>query len=64
MRQKEVKELSIDELNEKLISFNNELSSIISRIIESHNTASFKYLSIPVFMNIKIFTKPMSCSVV
>ena len=28
MRQKEVKELSIDELNEKLISFNNELSEM------------------------------------
>ena len=28
MRQKEVKELSIDELNEKLISFTNELSEM------------------------------------
>lgn len=28
MKQKEVKELSIDELNEKLVSFQNELSDL------------------------------------
>ena len=28
MKQKEVKELSIDELNEKLVSFNKELSDL------------------------------------